>query len=94
MFIILGFLLTPSTDYEPPYGRVNIDTDDQSHIATTAYVKGAYNSAIAGMNHMAENKQNILYSYWSGAMKMPQRALRGKIHMIFNNLCITRSVFV
>ena len=40
----------PTTDAEPYYGRVNIDTDDQSHAASTAYVKGAYNSAIAAVN--------------------------------------------
>ncbi len=52
----------PSTDNEPPYGRVNIDTDDQSHIATTAYVKGAYNSAIAGINALDDLKQGRLLS--------------------------------
>ncbi len=40
----------PETNSNPPYGRVNIDTTDQDHIATTAYVKGAYNSAIAAVN--------------------------------------------
>ena len=40
----------PTTSAGPLYGRVNIDTADQEHIATTAYVKGAYNSAIAGIN--------------------------------------------
>ena len=40
----------PTTNAYAPYGRINIDTDDQEHIATTAYVKGAYNSAIAGIN--------------------------------------------
>ncbi len=40
----------PTTNATPPYGRINIDTDDQEHIATTAYVKGAYNSAIAAVN--------------------------------------------
>lgn len=40
----------PTTGAGAPYGRVNIDTADQDHIATTAYVKGAYNSAIAAVN--------------------------------------------
>ncbi len=40
----------PTTSANPLYGRVNIDTADQEHIATTAYVKGAYNSAIAAVN--------------------------------------------
>ncbi len=34
---------------------------DQSHIATTAYVKGAYNDLIAGMNRMGEDKQSQLF---------------------------------
>ena len=40
----------PTTQADAPYGRANIDTADQEHIATTAYVKGAYNSAIAAVN--------------------------------------------
>ena len=46
----------PTTDANPSYGRVNIDTTDQEHIATTAYVKGAYNSAIAAVNTVALSK--------------------------------------
>ncbi len=45
----------PTTNAYFPYGRINIDTDDQEHIATTAYVKGAYNSAIAAVNKTTEN---------------------------------------
>ncbi len=44
----------PTTSADPLYGRVNIDTADQEHIATTAYVKGAYNSAIAAVNKVTE----------------------------------------
>ena len=44
----------PTTNNSPSYGRVNIDTADQEHIATTAYVKGAYNSAIAAVNNVGE----------------------------------------
>ncbi len=50
----------PTTNNAAPYGRINIDIDDQSHIATTAYVKGAYNSAIAGVNRIAEDLRNRL----------------------------------
>ena len=46
----------PTTNDSAPYGRVNIDTADQEHIATTAYVKGAYNSAIAAVNKLNEEK--------------------------------------
>ena len=41
----------PTTNGWAPYGRIDIDTADQEHIATTAYVKGAYNSAIAAVNN-------------------------------------------
>ena len=51
----------PTTNGSAPYGRVNIDTDDQEHIATTAYVKGAYNSAIAGVNNLNSFKQGRLW---------------------------------
>ncbi len=50
----------PTTNADAPYGRINIDTDDQEHIATTAYVKGAYNSAIAAVNKLDAYKQNAL----------------------------------
>ncbi len=40
----------PTTQAGAPFGRIDIDTADQEHIATTAYVKGAYNSAIAAVN--------------------------------------------
>ena len=45
----------PTTQADAPYGRANIDTADQEHIATTAYVKGAYNSAIAAVNKLNSN---------------------------------------
>lgn len=54
----------PTTQANAPYGRIDIDTADQEHIATTAYVKGAYNSAIAAVNkavnNLDESKQNTL----------------------------------
>ncbi len=43
----------PTTQAGAPFGRIDIDTADQEHIATTAYVKGAYNSAIAAANNVA-----------------------------------------
>ncbi len=39
-----------------PYATVTINDDDDKHIASTAYVKGAYNDTIAGLNQ----KQGIL----------------------------------
>ncbi len=50
----------PTTQADAPYGRANIDTTDQEHIATTAYVKGAYNSAIAAVNKVDSDKQTKL----------------------------------
>ncbi len=44
----------PTTQAGAPFGRIDIDTADQEHIATTAYVKGAYNSAIAAVNRVGE----------------------------------------
>ncbi len=56
----------PTTNATTPFGRVNIDTADQEHIATTAYVKGAYNSAIAAVNAVDARKQNYLFNFDSG----------------------------
>ena len=39
-----------------PYVTATIEADDDEHIASTAYVKGAYNDTIAGLN----NKQDLL----------------------------------
>ena len=59
----------PTTNASAPYGRVNIDTADQNNVASTAYVQGAYNSAIAAVNKVdsstksaLDNKQNKLVS--------------------------------
>ena len=59
----------PTTNAYAPYGRIDIDTADQDHIATTAYVKGAYNSAIAAVNNVAntvDGKQNQLVDWVTG----------------------------
>ncbi len=60
----------PTTNAGAPYGRIDIDTADQEHIATTAYVKGAYNSAIAAVNKVdtsltagLDEKQDKLINY-------------------------------
>jgi len=37
-------------DDNPPYATIEINNDDKQHIASTAYVKGAYNDTIAGLN--------------------------------------------
>ncbi len=43
-----------------PYVTATIGDDDDEHIASTAYVKGAYNDAIAGMNAMANEFEGSL----------------------------------
>ena len=43
-----------------PYQTATIGEHDDEHIATTAYVKGAYNDAIAAVNKVDDNKQDKL----------------------------------
>ena len=61
----------PLTNVLGAYGRINIDTADQQNIASTAYVKGAYNSAIAAVNKVngemlidKEFRRVTVYSTW------------------------------
>ena len=44
-----------------PYQTASIGEHDDEHIATTAYVKGAYNDAIAAVNKVDDSKQDQLY---------------------------------
>jgi len=44
----------------PKYDLNTITTDDQQHIASTAYVKGAHNSALSAINYLSDNKQPML----------------------------------
>ena len=46
----------------PPYQTVTVGANDNSHIASTAYVKGAYNDAIAAVNKVDSEKQDKLES--------------------------------
>ena len=39
----------------PPYQTLTPTNDDKSHIASTAYVKGAYNDSIAAVNKVAHH---------------------------------------
>ncbi len=43
-----------------PYQIATIGDDDDEHIASTAYVKGAYNDTIAAVNSLDVSKQKIL----------------------------------
>ncbi len=49
---------TVNVAYLGPYQSTNITNDDAGHIATTAYVKGAYNDAIAAINSIDGTKQS------------------------------------
>ncbi len=67
----------PTTQAAAPFGRIDIDTADQEHIATTAYVKGAYNSAIAAVNKVNSEKQGQLLTMDDS--EIIQRFVRGYI---------------
>lgn len=45
------------------YMGADIDDADSSHIATTAYVKGAYNDSVAMVNRLYKDKQTRLFYY-------------------------------
>ena len=45
-----------------PYVTATIEDDDDEHIASTAYVKGAYNDTIAAINR----KQDVLFNLSGG----------------------------
>ena len=51
---------------DPKYDLNTITTDDQGHIASTAYVKGAHNTALTAINYLSDNKQNVLDSGANG----------------------------
>ena len=64
-----GALTTASTQgsavvaaNDPKYDLNTITTDDQGHIASTAYVKGAHNTALTAINYLSDNKQAVLNS--------------------------------
>ena len=55
-----GIAPTAATTSSDPYLGVNVATTDQGHIASTAYVKGAYNAAIGAVNDLSTKKQDNL----------------------------------
>ena len=48
--------------YSGPYVTATINDDDDEHIASTAYVKGAYNDAIAAINKQERSVSGSLSS--------------------------------
>ena len=44
---------------DAPYQTVTVGNDDKSHIASTAYVKGAYNDTIAAINKVADDVNTV-----------------------------------
>ena len=58
----------------PPYQTLTPTNDEKSHIASTAYVKGAYNDAIAAVNKVAtgvEAKQDEIVNIDTGNAMQP-----------------------
>ncbi len=49
-----------------PYAIATIGDDDDEHIASTAYVKGAYNDSIAAVNRLDIEKQPALFNGTTG----------------------------
>lgn len=46
----------------PKYNFVGIDDSERQNIASTAYVKGAHNSALSAINYLEGSKQAVLNS--------------------------------
>ena len=55
-----GSAPTAATTSSEPYLGVDVAAADEGHIASTAYVKGAYNAAIGAVNAVSAAKQNNL----------------------------------
>ena len=51
----------------PQYALVGIDDSEQGHIASTAYVKGAYNSTIRAINKVAQTADSAVKSVAEGS---------------------------
>ena len=63
-----AYAVGPATDYsdnpviaddDPYYATAEVTVADQGHIATTAYVKGAYNDTIAAVNNVNAYVESI-----------------------------------
>ena len=52
---------------DPYYATAEVTVADQGHIATTAYVKGAYNDTIAAVNKLADIKQDRFFVSENGS---------------------------
>ncbi len=53
----------------PAYATIDPTQDDETHIATTAYVKGAYNDVIVAINRVQRDADNAqLYIDYDGDM--------------------------
>ena len=73
---------------EPPYETATISEHDDEHIATTAYVKGAYNDAIAAINRLDDTKQTVIAS--SGGHEVGQMFDRLEAEELFHDADITQ----
>ena len=77
----------------PKYDLNTITTDDQEHIASTAYVKGAHNSALSAINYLSDNKQALLTNsnvteYGTGAVVTGVSAASGVVTVTKNEVQI------
>jgi len=48
-----------------PYATANAETGDSTTVVSASYVKGAYNDAIAAVNKINANKQNVIVNTFS-----------------------------
>ena len=71
-----------------PYQTATIGEHDDEHIATTAYVKGAYNDAIAAINRLDDTKQTVIAS--SGGHEVGQMFDRLEAEELFHDADITQ----
>ena len=62
-----------------PYVTVTPTQADESHIATTAYVKGAYNDAIAAVNKVDSDKQGKLMNMESTPQPISNNVVSSRV---------------
>lgn len=68
------------TNNDGPYQTVTIGADDDEHIASTAYVKGAYNDTIAAINrigNIALTAQSVIISDDTESLVEPETLSAG-----------------
>ena len=69
---------TAATASSDPYLGVTVADGDKSNIASTAYVKGAYNAAIGAVNGLSTKKQDNLKNSSNGAISSTVKTTVGE----------------